>query len=231
MPSKFTFGYVIVSILILAAYLSENIIAQYATRPLLCLWLLFFYQVNISSQKYKQTNLAVYMALIGALIGDILFIEDHTEILGIGTLFYLLMYIGYIRAYQVQGTKMLFKDLNTFLKILPVIISIFICFGVLVLQEVQTPYLPISMLYTVIATIFGVISILRETDKISYAYGLIGAIVFIIASAMSAYQTFFQKDFSHIWIIILYCIGQYAVIMAISIHFHPKSSRKGKSFN
>jgi hypothetical protein len=230
MLSKFTFGYISISILVLIGYLSENMPFQYVTRPLLCAWLLYFYYSEISNQKSKETNISVYVALFSALIGDIIFIEDYLITMGIGTSFYLVMYLGYIRVFQSQGTRMLFKDMKTFLKVLPYIAFIFICFGFLVLRKVQDNYLPISMFYTVIVTIFMVISILRETNLVSYRYGLAASFVFVVASMIAAYKSFIDRDLSDVGTITMYCAGQYFVMMAIVIHQEPKS-KIGKSIN
>jgi uncharacterized membrane protein YhhN len=210
--------FVIVFLTIIGYFLNANTFL-YIVKPFIPISIGFYYLTNKAKTNTTKTNVYFGLGLLFSLIGDFLFIGDLDRYFLIGMTSYLLMHFFYMRVFRQEGTLVVFPDWRTLFKVLPVILFVFIYFGVFILQKAPIEVFILSALYTFVIISLFLLLFLRKTNKKSYIYGLLMITFFMIDSTIIGYQKFVLNDtFNQLIIIPIYAIGQYCMLMTLDTH-------------
>ncbi len=212
---SFSIRYFIITALVIAAGLSQNLYLEYALKPLLMLNLMLWYWVN-APKPLGPLAWTMLLSLIFSCFGDIfLMIQPTSQILFIsGLLSFLVAHILYIRAYQLTAMPILKGILRQQWWLLIPFIAFVTGFLYLLSPNLHELALPVGV-YATVLMLMALFALNRygAVPQVSFWAVFIGAIVFVMSDSMIAINKFYQPiPLARVWIMSTYCLAQWLIV-------------------
>ncbi len=206
-PRTFTYIYITICFFSLGAMTSSPM-AYMVLKPLIVGSLLTFYIVSLR----KQHSLII-LALVFAIIGDVLLLFESDLIfkLGIGAFLIMqILYILYLKQFKDNSYSLLQKSL-----IIAIIVTGLFFIG-LSFQKMGDDLIYICI-YTIALTYMGITAIKFPRLKRNVSIIGIGAILFIFSDLTLAINKYiYPLNILRYLVMVLYMIGQYLIIVGIT---------------
>ncbi len=181
------------------ASVTSNRALVYATKPLLMpLLMLLAYKEGIKDRLF-------YLALFFSFLGDVFLMFNGANyfILGLGS--FLLAHVFYVILFKRDFKINLFPSLALIVATMAYLAFLY--------PSVPPGFVIPVVLYCIVITLMGVVAVSRKTTPRSYAFVLVGALLFIISDSLIALNKFHTPIENHaIYIMTTYGLAQYLIL-------------------
>lgn len=220
----FTILYVLVSAVDIWAKFTANTQLEYIVKPLLMpiLWVFFYINANLRSGGKSLFAKLILVALIFSGIGDIMLMLvplTQTNFLA-GLVAFLITHVLYIIAFFQNRNSALPAVIAQKPYIAIPFLAVEAIFLYMSYSNLNDMLIPVTVYTTVIISmVLAAINRYNHTNKISFKYILIGALSFMLSDMCIGINKFYAPfQYASIYIMILYCLGQYLIIIGSIAH-------------
>jgi len=225
--SILTFVFLLIVGVELTGRITGDIRLEYASKPLIMLWIALFYILNA---KHPGMRAPVLLAFFFSWTGDLLLMFSggyNNEMLfyaGVGGfLVAQLFYIGVFLRFASNSTKgFLVKDPLPALPLLGYLVAIYL----ILLPGLKGVMIPVILIYAV-ALVGMSVAALNRKGRVAYAsYAMVfaGSVLFVASDSMIAFNKFHTEiPMAGFWIMLTYIAAQYLIMQGL-IRQQPPAS-------
>ncbi len=212
---QFSFAFAIIFFAELIAVTNNLTEIRFATKPLITISLMLFVYFTIK-RKSRFTN-KILMGLFFSLLGDVFLMFNHVDerffMLGLGT--FLIAHLFYIAAFYLDSTNKIEVQRRYILPIFFVFGFFCLSYYAMLRPNLGDMNIPV-LVYSFVITMMAIMAALRygKTNSKSFAWVLLGAILFVTSDSILAYNKFVERlEIGDLLIMITYMLAQFLIAM------------------
>jgi uncharacterized membrane protein YhhN len=196
---------------------------RFVTKSLLMPLLLFYFISNVSRRQHRRSRILVFIALLGAWIGDVVLLLKGETYFMVGVLFFVAMHIMYI-LYFIKTVSLIPEKRKQSQLWIPTLIVIAFCGFVyfLIGESLGDKKVPILFYMGVISVMFITawnITSNKRLTSLAINYFIPGAAFFMISDSLLGYNLFlFDDHLLGIGIMLTYAYAQQLMIHGFIKH-------------
>lgn len=176
-----------------------------------------FYGISVNWQSRLVDKLIYIVCVVGILSDIIQFYSANQIFQFLLIIFTLLTYLIYISIFRKEGSYFILKTKKELPKILAVMGSIFLFFGLVLKERIPDTLYIVSIIYALMELVFIILSFYRPTTiQISFFMVGFGAISKFIGDIFFSYHNFVDNHKIFIALnILFYAFSQYLIIVGL----------------
>lgn len=212
---QFSFAFAIVFFAELIAVTTNLKELRFITKPLITISLILFVYFTIK-RKSRFTN-KIITGLFFSLVGDIFLMFPHVDelyfMLGLGS--FLIAHLFYIAAFYLDSTNKIEVERRYVLPIFLVFGFSCMAYYLLLRPHLESMNIPV-LVYSFTITLMAIMAALRygKTNTKSFAWVLLGAILFMASDSILAYNKFVERiAIGDLLIMATYMLAQFFIAM------------------
>ncbi|RYG06506.1 MAG: lysoplasmalogenase [Chitinophagaceae bacterium] len=212
---QFSFAFAIVFFAELIAVTTNLKELRFITKPLITISLILFVYFTIK-RKSRFTN-KIITGLFFSLVGDIFLMFPHVDelyfMLGLGS--FLIAHLFYIAAFYLDSTNKIEVERRYVLPIFLVFGFSCMAYYLLLRPHLGSMNIPV-LVYSFTITLMAIMAALRygKTNTKSFAWVLLGAILFMASDSILAYNKFVERiAIGDLLIMATYMLAQFFIAM------------------
>lgn len=212
---QFIFAFAIVFFAELIAVTTNLKELRFITKPLITISLILFVYFTIK-RKSRFTN-KIITGLFFSLLGDIFLMFPHVDelyfMLGLGS--FLIAHLFYIAAFYLDSTNKIEVERRYVLPIFLVFGFSCMAYYLLLRPHLGSMNIPV-LVYSFTITLMAIMAALRygKTNTKSFAWVLLGAILFMASDSILAYNKFVERiAIGDLLIMATYMLAQFFIAM------------------
>lgn len=212
---QFSFAFAIVFFAELIAVTTNLKELRFITKPLITISLMLFVYFTIK-RKSRFTN-KIITGLFFSLVGDIFlmfpYVDELYFMLGLGS--FLIAHLFYIAAFYLDSTNKIEVERRYVLPIFLVFGFSCMAYYLLLRPHLGSMNIPV-LVYSFTITLMAIMAALRygKTNTKSFAWVLVGAILFMISDSILAYNKFVERvEIGDLLIMVTYMLAQFFIAM------------------
>jgi len=212
---QFSFAFAIVFFAELIAVTTNLKELRFITKPLITISLMLFVYFTIK-RKSRFTN-KIITGLFFSLMGDVFLMFPHVDeiyfMLGLGS--FLIAHLFYIAAFYLDSTNKIEVEKRYVLPIFLVFGFSCMAYYLLLRPHLGSMNIPV-LIYSFTITLMAIMAALRygKTNTKSFAWVLVGAILFMISDSILAYNKFVERvEIGDLLIMATYMLAQFFIAM------------------
>jgi len=212
---QFSFAFAIVFFAELIAITTNLKELRFVTKPLITISLMLFVYFTIK-RKSRFTN-KVLIGLSFSLLGDVFlmfpYVNELYFMLGLGS--FLIAHLFYISAFYLDGTNKIEVEKRYVLPIFLVFGFFCMSYYMILRPNLGNMNIPV-LVYSFVITLMAIMAALRygKTNTKSFAWILLGAILFMVSDSILAYNKFVERmEIGDLLIMATYMLAQFLIAM------------------